>query len=173
MELTDESLALFISGFPLLQKLDLRSHVGLPNPVITAPNITEIHLSDDGYLETLPITITCPKLITVSSDTIKVLRVNGVFFHELNCAVMRLKMERGSSLVKLWLVLDELATNISAARLIDIVSNFKSLKKLFVHIRKEWIGRENADMNVPLFRLLERLPHLEFLHMDGLFAQVK
>ena len=174
VELTDESFAFFITGCPLLQKLDLSSPVGLLNPVITAPNITQIHISDDGT-ETSTLTIACPKLITLDVLITRiVLSVNGLFFHELSCAVCCLKMERGSSLVKLWLqVLDEHATNISFATLIDIVSNFKSLKKLLIHIREEWIEGENTDMDVPLFRLLEGLPHLEFLHMDGLFAQVK
>ena len=171
IEFTDESLALFISRCPVLQELAINPSVGLLKPVISGAHIRDIVINDN-HVEVL--TIKCPKLVTLIPEKINVLRVNGVFFQELSHGVRNVTMECENRLVELSLILelDEDAPNVSAERVLEIVSEFKSLKKLSIDL---WgrLPRENAEMTVPLFKILERHPNLEFLSMAGLFAVVR
>lgn len=80
-------------------------------------------------------------------------------------------MQEGSTLIGLGLAFME-ECNFSAERLLQIVGRFKSLKKLAITIVDD-LERENEEMVVPLFNLLERLPNLELLHMGGIFAWVR
>ena len=140
-------------------------------PVISGAHIRDIVINDN-HVEVL--TIKCPKLVTLIPEKINVLRVNGVFFQELSHGVRNVTMECENRLVELSLILelDEDAPNVSAERVLEIVSEFKSLKKLSIDL---WgrLPRENAEMTVPLFKILKRLPNLEFLSMAGLFAVVR
>jgi hypothetical protein len=171
MEFTDESLSLFISHCPLLQNLIINGLcAGLRKPVISAVNITHLIVEQlRGPIEVL--TVNCPKLKTLDVYRINDLRVNGVLFHKLSKGVLILEMQEGSTLIGLGLAFME-ECNFSAERLLQIVGRFKSLKKLAITIVDD-LERENEEMVVPLFNLLERLPNLELLHMGGIFALVR
>lgn len=80
IEITDASLACFISLCPLLQNLKLRTCKGLWKPVISAPNM--IYLDVHNGVEFL--TVNCPKLRTMEAYLRKDLRVNGVLLHEFS-----------------------------------------------------------------------------------------
>ena len=93
-----------------------------------------------------------------------------------------LKTDSTSSLVELYLDMDMYfdmdmdmdPPNFSAARFLDSVSNFTSLKKLFILFNfNENSERENEEMTLSFLKLLGMLPNLEDLYMRGLFASVK
>ncbi|XP_057820906.1 uncharacterized protein LOC131033589 isoform X2 [Cryptomeria japonica] len=60
---------------------------------------------------------------------------------------------------------------VSASRVLQIVGNFHSLKKLDIHLRYPWVFKREAGMNVPLLDLFHRLPNLHTLSMLGYFLQ--
>lgn len=100
--------------------------------------------------------------------------MNGVFFHDLYLIILNLKMECSSSLVELWLIWKwyEEEPIFIANRLLDMVNEFKSLKKLSITIFED-LEKENKEMIVPLFKLFQRLPNLEFLYIGGKFSLVR
>eukprot|EP00253_Pinus_taeda_P022842 PITA_22842 len=165
IEITDDSLACFISLCPLLQNLKLRRCKGLWKPVISAPSV--IHLDVDYGMEIL--TVNYPKLITMEAFMIKDLRVNGVLLHEFSYAVSHLKMQQpGTNLIKLSMELCQTEPNdFSAERFLGIVGSFKTLKELEICIWSSLKLERGKEMLVPFYKLLQRLPNLEGLEIRG------
>eukprot|EP00253_Pinus_taeda_P023705 PITA_23705 len=188
VKISEDSLSLFISRCPLLQKLTISRCAGKLKPVISAPNITDLVL-DIYNMETL--TVNCPKLMSVKAvtnaskpftltiinspklitlETKHSLLTARVFFHDLSLsrAVRFLTIEGLSWLVELNMLFN---FNFSAAKLLEMVSTFKKLKKLGLDICDHLLEREDEDeeMTVPLYKMFERLPALEFLFIGRLF----
>eukprot|EP00253_Pinus_taeda_P015591 PITA_15591 len=170
IEITDDSLACFISLCPLLQNLKLKGCKGLWKPVISAPNVIHldvdnvIHLDVDYEMEIL--TVNCPKLITMKAFMIEDLRANGVLFHEFSYFVSDLKMQQpGSNLIKLSMELCQRESNdFSAERFLGIVGSFKTLKELEIGVGSV---EGELEIGVPFYKLLQRLPNLEGLEIRG------
>eukprot|EP00253_Pinus_taeda_P035108 PITA_35108 len=163
MELTDQSLAHFVSHCPLLQNFSLHKCVGLQQPTISAPNITDLEVSDS--VEAL--TVNCPKLNTLKAYLIKDLRVNGILFHEISCSIWELNMQGGSNLIGLKVESFSKGYNISAERFIDIIGSFKLLKLLVVFVGP--LLKSEKEMDISLLSVFDRLPHLEQLYMGENF----
>lgn len=167
LELTDTSLAHFTSLCPLLEELHIIFCDGLRNPVISAPNVTQVVVRSEG-LETL--TVNCPNLRTMEvPGMIKDLTVNGVGFQELSSAICQLKMQQGGDLIGLKLHLEQ-GCDVSADRLLQIVGSFKALKDLRICIGRQLKRGEGEHMASPLLKLLESLPNLECLSMHDMFV---
>jgi hypothetical protein len=177
IELTDDSLAIFISQCPLLLNLRLLECVGLREPVISALKVTDLALNVHG-LQVL--TVKCPKLKNFAnlgyfasfpeeheiSGRIKDLRANGVSFRELSPAVKSFEMHLGNNLISLLLDLStrDGGYNCPADRFFQIVGSLKSLKVLDIAFSSLGGPREVA---VPILSLLGRLPNLEHFGLKG------
>ncbi|GLJ07200.1 hypothetical protein SUGI_0061410 [Cryptomeria japonica] len=172
VQLTDGSLVSFISLCPRLQKLEIRGDSGLGNAVIFSSTLE--HLSMERVKS---LSVNCPNLRTVAGEWIEDLSVNGVRLYELSYAIFHLEMDSGGTLRTLDLNCSP-AMNfggipgiVSASRVLQIVGNFHSLKKLDIHLRYPWVFKREAGMNVPLLDLFHRLPNLHTLSMLGYFLQ--
>jgi len=167
IELTDDSLAIFISQCPLLLKLQLQECVGLRRPVISALKITHLNLSVHG-VEVL--NVKCPKLQKFKNlRQVKELRVNEVSFHELSPAIKTLEMNGGNNLTALWLGLCSREGEYicsDSERFLQIVGSLKSLKALDIC---SWslLGMRQRLVAVPILNLLGRLPNLEHFGLRG------
>jgi hypothetical protein len=132
IELTDDSLAIFISQCPLLLKLRLWECVGLREPVISALKVT--HLITQTCHGMQVCTVKCPKLKNYRKlGRLKDLRANGVSFRELSSAVKSFEMHLGNNLISLLLDLStrDGGYNCSADRFFQIVGSLESLKVFF------------------------------------------
>eukprot|EP00253_Pinus_taeda_P025212 PITA_25212 len=171
VEFRNDSLTRFISHCPVLEKLSIFNYLGLPNITISAPNITYLLLRVCGSVDLL--NVRCPKVrsLTLSPEKpIKDLQVNGFFFHELSCAVQRLKRNCESNAIEeLWLNWSEgEACNFCAEEFLEIVGTFKLLRELDIYVSP--LLERGKEMKIPLLKLFQRLPHLERLHMRGMFV---
>lgn len=159
LELTDHSLALFISRCPLLQNLTLFKCIGLQQPAISAPNIADLKVTEGVEV----LIINCPKLSTLQVDMIRDLRVNGILFHEISCSIWELDMQDGSNLIGLKME----SCDVSAERFTEIMGSFKSLKELVIFVGP--FLKSEKDKDICLLNVFERLPHLERLCMGDNF----
>jgi len=119
--------------------------------------------------------VTCPKLIHLDVTVTKDLTVNGILFHEISHMVSELDMHCGKNLIGLVLESRGMEYGFSAERFLDILGSLgtlESLKQLSIHLWKLF-EREKEEMVVPLFKLLERLPNLERLLIQGIFLLVR
>eukprot|EP00253_Pinus_taeda_P021398 PITA_21398 len=168
MELTDDSLAWFASHCPLLQKLEIKYCSGLKKPTISAPNILLLVVWVWDFIEVL--TVNCPKIRNIEVCVVDDLRVNGVFFHELSVGIVALKMQCEINVIGLEMdpTLCGEADNITAQRFVEIVGSFKALKNLEIHVCHP-LPEMEKEMAFPLISLLQALPHLERLIINGMF----
>lgn len=86
-------------------------------------------------------------------------------------------MEGATSLVELimFLILDQESPNFNflAHKLFDIISNFNTLEKLNINICDNYLEREDEGMTIPLYKMFESLPGLEFLFISEVFISMK
>jgi hypothetical protein len=165
IELTDDSLAIFISQCPLLLKLRLWECVGLREPVISALKVT--HLITQTCHGMQVCTVKCPKLKNYRKlGRLKDLRANGVSFRELSSAVKSFEMHLGNNLISLLLDLStrDGGYNCSADRFFQIVGSLESLKVLNIEF---WSLVGSREVALPILSLLGRLPNLEHFGLKG------
>ena len=164
VEFEDDTLALFLSQCPLLQRLRLES-CDVPQKItISAPHIEDLFIDIVYGLEIL--TINCPKLreLSLISYT-KDLRVNGLLFQELSSEINELYMDRDGTVIEISLHMNlHGANNLSAARRCAVITGtFKLLKRLSIH----YFRFLNRLSTIPTTNLLQGLPHLERLFIPG------
>eukprot|EP00253_Pinus_taeda_P030170 PITA_30170 len=172
-QMTDDSLAVFLSHCPLLHKFNLRHCAGLQTPVISSLNLTDLVLTD-WHCAALQLnspqqlTVKCPKLTTLKTNMcIKDLRVNGMEFYEISSTIKSLRMKTGNNSMELSLhSSDTRQYNFSVNRFLELVGTLRSMKMLTINVGNSYFGQENGIV-VPLFNLLSRLPNLERLHLRG------
>lgn len=168
VQMTDESLASLVSFCPLLQKLEMTHCFGVARALISSSAIEHLNIHFQHGVKF--VLVDCPKLKLMKAFMIKDLRVNGALFYELSYAVTDLEMYCGDTLTELQLVFIDADIKLRytefAARFLEILGNFQSLKKLNIDLER----RENIDF--PLFKLFQRLPNLQIFSLLGLSLKV-
>jgi len=167
----DDYFSRFISNCPLLQNLDLYDYHGPREIIISAPNLTSLILWIYNPLEIL--TINCPKLesLKIKEICVKDLRVNGMLFEELSYAVWGLELQCQSNEIELWLDSSkEHAHNFWEERFQEIMGTF-ILKRLSVQNSRSLEVEKEINISIP--NLLQTLPHLQSLLINGTFLLVR
>ena len=159
VEFRDDTLALFLSQCPFLRVLQLESCVVPENiTTISGPYIEVLFLRTTNSVETL--TVNCPKLIRfdifINTND---LRVNGILFKELSSDITELFMNTDGTLNDMVMVA---TNNLWAEKCAKITETFKFLKYLNIdnHTTEE-------KMDIPTTKLLQGLPNLKSLYIDG------
>ena len=171
-ELTDDSLARFVSYCPLLLKLKLRDCVGLQRPVISSLTLTDLYLRDRrlGYSEVIPeyLTVNCPNIKTLDAIADE-LRVNGTAFYEFSSLIRGLDFDFGSNLIELSLYVAVVLwrRNFSVDRFLEVVGTLRSLKVLRIECFGCARSFNRKGVAIPLLNLLSRLPNLERFQLRG------